>query len=189
MDAWIWVVIAVVVVVLVAIGAWAAWRKQRSVRLRERFGPEYGRVVADRGGRRKAEAELSAREKRREKLEIRPLDAEVRDRYAETWRGVQARFVDEPVGALEDADRLVMEVMRKRGYPMDDFEQRAADISVDHPEVVENYRAGHSIYVAHGRGEAGTEDLRQAMVHYRSLFEDLLEREETTEDEPVREVR
>jgi hypothetical protein len=189
MDTWMWVVLAVVVVVLVAIAAWAAWRKQRTVRLQERFGPEYGRAVEERGGRREAEAELSAREKRREELEIRPLDSEARDRYAETWRAVQARFVDEPVGALEDADRLVMEVMRKRGYPMDDFEQRAADISVDHPEVVDNYRAGHSIYVAHGRGEGSTEDLRQAMVHYRSLFEDLLEREETPEGEPAREVR
>jgi hypothetical protein len=187
MDTWMWVVLAVVVVVLVAIAAWAAWRKQRTVRLQERFGPEYGRAVEERGGRREAEAELSAREKRREELEIRPLDSETRDRYAETWRAVQARFVDEPVGALEDADRLVMEVMRKRA--MDDFEQRAADISVDHPEVVDNYRAGHSIYVAHGRGEGSTEDLRQAMVHYRSLFEDLLEREETPEGEPAREVR
>jgi hypothetical protein len=188
MDTWLWVVIAVVVV-LVAIAVWAAWKRQRTARLHERFGPEYDRVIAERGGRREAEAELSEREKRRGELEIRPLAPDERDRYAEEWRLVQARFVDEPVGAVEDADRLVMEVMRERGYPMDDFEQRAADISVDHPEVVENYRAGHSIYLAHGRGDASTEDLRQAMVHYRSLFEDLLESEETREGERIREVR
>ena len=189
MDTWIWIVIAVVAVALAVLVAWAVFRRQRTARLQERFGPEYGRAVAERGDRREAEAELGAREKRREELDIRPLEPDARDRYAEEWRAVQARFVDETVGAVEEADRLLTNVMRERGYPMDDFDQRVADISVDHPDVVENYRAGHTIYLAHGRGDAGTEDLRQAMVYYRSLFEDLLEVEETREEERVREVQ
>jgi hypothetical protein len=189
MDTWIWIVIAVVVLAVAVLLAWTLLKKQRTARLQERFGPEYGRAVAERGDTRKAEAELSEREERREKLDIRPLEPDARDRYAEEWRVVQARFVDEPVAAVEEADRLVMDVMRERGYPMEDFEGRAADISVDHPAVVENYRAGHAIYLAHGRGDASTEDLRQAMVHYRSLFEDILEVAETREEEQAREVR
>jgi hypothetical protein len=186
MDAWVWVVIILVVVGVVAVATWAVWKRKRTAQLRERFGPEYGRAVAERGGRAEAEEELTGREKRRERLEIRPLAPEDRERYAEEWQAVQARFVDEPAGSFEEADRLIIQVMRRRGYPMDDFEQRAADVSVDHPDVVENYRTGHGIYLAHTRGEASTEDLRQAMVHYRALFHDLLESEKPREGQASR---
>jgi hypothetical protein len=182
--AWILIVIAVLGIVGTAI-AWAAARQRRSQRLRARYGPEYGRAVEERGGRREAEAELERREEKRRRLDIVPLAPEVRDRYLASWREVQTRFVDDPPGALADADGLVERVMRDRGYPMDDFDERAADISVDHPEVVENYRAGHGIYLANDRGEATTEDLRQAVIHYRALFEELLE----TRDEAREEVR
>ena len=183
MDAWIWAIIAVVVVVVAALAIWQVTARQRRERLRGRFGPEYDRTL-DRtaGDRRAAESELAEREKRREQLEIRPLSAAARDRYSGSWREVQALFVDEPRTAVRDADQLVISVMRERGYPMDDFEQRAADVSVDHPDVVENYRAAHRISEASERGDATTEDLRQAMRHYRALFEDLLE---TRSGEPV----
>lgn len=174
MPEWIWAVVIVAAVLLLAVVAWQITRA-RSQRLRDRFGGEYDRTIERTGRRREAEAELREREKRREELEIRPLPPLSRERYAEEWRRVQARFVDEPAGAVAEADRLVAQVMRERGYPMDDFEQRAADVSVDHPAVVEDYRAGHAIYLAYDRGDAGTEDLRQAMVHYRALFAELLE--------------
>jgi hypothetical protein len=175
MDTWVWILIAaaVVAVVLLAI-AWAAARKRRSSHLREGFGPEYDRTVEEAGSRRRAESELSDREKRREELDIRPLAPGTRDRFADRWRTVQERFVDDPNGALNDAHVLVIEVMRERGYPTDDFEQRAADVSVDHPHVVENYRAAYAISE---RGDADTEQQRQAMVHYRALFDELLESE------------
>jgi hypothetical protein len=177
LDTWVWIVIvvAVVVVVVVALAAMTLMRRRRSEHLREGFGPEYERTVEDAGSRRKAEADLAAREKRRSELDIRPLTPAARDRYVDRWRETQARFVDDPGSAVGDADRLVQEVMRERGYPTDDFEQRAADISVDHPHIVENYRNAHGISLAHERGEASTEDLRQSLVHYRSLFEELLE--------------
>jgi hypothetical protein len=126
-------------------------------------------------GRRRAESELAERERRREYLEIVPLEPAARERYAEAWRDTQARFVDSPEQAIREADHLVTEVMRERGYPMEDFDQRAADVSVDHPNVTENYRAAHATSLANDQGEASTEDLRQAMVHYRALFVELLE--------------
>jgi hypothetical protein len=188
MGTWVWIVIAIAVVLAIA-AAWIVTTRQRTARLRERFGPEYERAVEDREDTREAEAELRERVKRREQLEIRPLPAEARDRYVDQWKAVQAEFVDDPATAIREADRLVSDLMRERGYPMDDFEQRAADISVDYPVVVENYRAGHATYLAHDRGESDTEDLRQAVVHYRSLFAELLGSEEARADETVEEAR
>ncbi|MBA3365346.1 MAG: hypothetical protein H0U03_06105 [Actinobacteria bacterium] len=178
MDTWVWIVIIAAVVVLL-LAAWAVVQRRRRTQLREGFGPEYDRTVDETGSRREAESELEQRQKRREELDIRPLSPAARDRYMNQWRDTQARFVDDPGAAAGDADRLVQEVMRERGYPTDDFEQRAADISVDHPRLVENYRSAHSIAASHERGEAETEDLRQALVHYRSLFEELLETSDT----------
>jgi cytoskeletal protein RodZ len=175
MPAWLWIVIAVVVIVAVALAVWAAMRKRRTEQLRQQFGPEYDRTVEETGAERDAQSELEARRRRRAELEIRPLAPGARTRYAEEWRSVQARFVDDPSGAVAQADTLVTQVMRERGYPMDDFDQRAADVSVDHPDVVGDYRSAHDISTRSANGEAETEDLRQAMVHYRALFERLLE--------------
>ena len=169
-----WVLLAVVVVLLVIIGVLVA-RQQRSRRLKDEFGPEYGRVVAQRGDQGAAEKELADRRQRVGKFEIRDLDPEVRERYLERWAAAQRYFVDKPAGAAGEADELVQQVMHDRGYPVDeDFEQRAADISVEHPAVVENYRAAHGISQRAGTGQANTEQLRQAMVHFRALFDDLL---------------
>ncbi|HLH21934.1 MAG TPA: hypothetical protein VK066_05400 [Chloroflexota bacterium] len=173
------IAVIVAVVVIVAVALWAYSQKRRSEDLRERFGPEYGRAVRASGDPRRAEAELAARQERVERLHIRPLSAPDRERFAQAWHATQARFVDDPAGAMADADRLVDEVMRARGYPMGDFEQRAADVSVDHAAVVEHYRLAHGIAQRAQRGEASTEDLRKAMVHYRALFEDLLGSEQT----------
>ncbi|TML64409.1 MAG: hypothetical protein E6G22_04565 [Actinobacteria bacterium] len=175
MATWVWIVIAVAAVVVLALVLWSALRARRTRTLQQGFGPEYDRTVADAPSKREAEAELSERQKRREELDIRPLDAGARERYAEAWQVTQARFVDEPGGAIAEADVLIQQVMRERGYPVEDFDQRAADVSVDHPEVVNNYRAAHGISIAHERERATTEDLRRAMVHYRSLFDELLE--------------
>jgi hypothetical protein len=177
MPVWAWILIAIAVVLVVAAVAALAEAKRRRERtdhLREQFGPEYGRVVGDADNRREAESELEAREERRKKLDIRPLAQESRDRYGDEWHTVQERFVDDPGGAVDDADRLVQNVMAECGYPTDDFEQRSADISVDHPEIVSNYRRAHAIHVAHGKGEATTEELRNAFVGYRALFDELL---------------
>jgi hypothetical protein len=174
MDVIVWVLIIAAVVIVIVIAALIAARRRRE-RLQERFGPEYDRQVDVSGNRRAAESELAAREKRRSKLEIRPLDPEARDRYLVSWREVQARFVDSPETAVGEADRLVADVMRERGYPVEDFEQREADISVDHPQVASEYRAAHGISMAQQHGQASTEDLRQALIHFRSLFDELLE--------------
>jgi hypothetical protein len=174
MDAGLLVAI-LVVIVLLALLAFFAGRQRRSRRLQDRFGPEYDRTVSEAGDRRAAEADLVERTERREQFDIVPLEPEARARYVEAWRHTQAQFVDEPAEATREADRLITSVMRDRGYPVDDFEQRAADLSVDHPQVVDDYRAAHAIAAANDRSEASTEDLRQALVHYRSLFEDLLE--------------
>jgi hypothetical protein len=182
MDQGTIIAIVVGVLVLAALG-WLVWQRQRSEALRERYGPEYERTVHDVGDKRRAEAELVKRQERVEQLDIRPLLAEQRRDYQERWRAVQTRFVDDPKGAVTDADPLVEDVMKTRGYPVSDFDQRAADLSVHHPRVVENYRAARDIAQRHRRGEASTEDLRQAMVHYRGLFEDLLEDREHTGDE------
>ena len=165
----------VVVVILVALGLILLLWRRRSRKLQEQFGPEYKHAIRQYGDARKAEAELAAREKRVRKLEIRPLTHEEQSRFAEVWRRTQARFVDEPSKAVGEADDLIKEVMQTRGYPVGDFDQRAADISVDHPNVVTNYRAGREIAARNKSGEATTEDLRQAMMHYRSLFEELVE--------------
>ncbi len=167
-------VVAVICLLAVIVVAFMVARKRRSDRLRARFGPEYDRVVKQEGGVRQAEGVLTFREKRREKLAIRELSASDRTRYEANWEEVQGRFVDDPAGAVTVADRMVADVMRTRGYPVGDFEQRAADISVDHPVVVDQYRAAHSIAIRHERGQATTEDLRKAMVHYRALFQELI---------------
>jgi hypothetical protein len=164
----------VAAVVVIAIVSFFLARKRRSQNLRERFGPEYDRVVKEEGEVRKAEGVLEMRAKRREKFELRPLSAQARADFAERWRIVQEQFVDNPKGSVTRADELVSEAMAARGYPMTDFEQRAADISVDYPVVVENYRAAHDIALRHSRGQSSTEDMRKAMVHYRSLFNELL---------------
>jgi FtsZ-interacting cell division protein ZipA len=169
------VLLIIVAVVVIAASLIVLMWRRRSRRLREQFGPEYKRAIRQYGDQRKAEAELAAREKRVRKLEIRPLTHEEQNRFIEMWRNTQARFVDEPSKALSEADDLVKEVMQTRGYPIGDFDQRAADISVDHPNVVTNYRAGREIARRNKRGDATTEDLRQAMTHYRSLFDELVE--------------
>jgi type VI protein secretion system component VasK len=176
MPIWAWILIAAAIVVG-AVLVYGVLTRRRTARLRERFGPEYDRTVEQRGERRQAEAELQGREERRERLEIRPLTPEAHERYLESWRRLQSDFVDDPAGAVNGADQLVSSVMSERGYPMDDFEQRAEDISVDHPEVVERYRSAHGIAIKNDEGEATTEDLRQALKHYRALFEELLEPE------------
>jgi hypothetical protein len=177
MPSWGWVLIAIGIVVVLALVAWSALSARRRRGLQERFGPEYDRTVADAPSRREAESELTERQKRRDELEIRPLAPESRDRYASRWHNTQARFVDEPEEAVGEADGLIQEVMRERGYPVEDFDQRASDLSVDHPEVISNYRAAHGISVANERGNATTDDLRTAMQHYRALFVELLEQE------------
>jgi FtsZ-interacting cell division protein ZipA len=174
------IIIAVVVVIAIIVIAVLASRRASSTRLQRRFGPEYDRTVEASGDRGAAERELAAREARVRKFHIEELPAGARDRYTEEWRTLQTRFVDEPRVAITQADALVGNVMRDRGYPMEDFDQRVADISPDHPAVVENYRAAHDIAGRSERGEASTEDMRQAMVHYRTLFTDLLGSDERT---------
>jgi hypothetical protein len=177
MPTWAWILIVIGAAILAAALAWSTFQARRRQRLQERFGPEYDRTVADAPSRREAETELDAREKRREELAIRPLEPQSRDRYASLWQNTQATFVDDPAAAVAEADSLIQEVMRERGYPVEDFEQRAADLSVDHPNVISNYRAAHGISIANESGKASTEDLRTAMVHYRALFQELLEEE------------
>ncbi len=169
-DAAIVIIVVAVVVVLAAI-AWYLSQQRTRGRLRDQFGPEYDRAVEQTGSAREAQRERADRRERVAQLHIRPLDPKERDRLATEWERIQARFVDAPRAALADADRLVTEVMQARGYPMADFDQRAADVSVDHPEVVQHYRAAHDIAQ---RSDADTEALREAMVHERALFSDLL---------------
>jgi hypothetical protein len=163
-------------IVVLAVVAWLYVRYRRSMTadMRKKFGPEYERAVLMHGSERKAEATLSDREKRVEELNIRDLDLTEHERYSKQWQAVQARFVDSPKGAVTEADDLVSLVMKARGYPVSDFDQRAADISVDHPRVVEDYRSAHAIALRVGKDAATTEDLRTAMIHYRSLFEELV---------------
>jgi hypothetical protein len=170
---------------------WYVVERGRSARLRRRFGPEYERVLRSTGSQRAAEAELHERERRVRSLEIRRLLPADRDRFASRWREVQTRFVDEPGEAVEQADRLVSEVMSARGYPMADFEQRAADVSVDHPQVVDHYRTAHRIGGRRNGAATDTEELRQAMVHYRALFSELLETDDRAARarEPVHEAQ
>jgi FtsZ-interacting cell division protein ZipA len=172
-SVWIFIlaIIAFIAIVVIAV---VSSRRTRTARLQRRFGPEYERTLRSSGDRTNAERELAAREARVKRFHIEELPAGARNRYMEEWRTVQTRFVDEPQTAVGEADRLVENVMRDRGYPIEEFEQRAADLSPDHPAVVQNYRAAHAIASRSERGEVTTEDLRQAMVHYRTLFTDLL---------------
>ncbi len=173
MVSWVWIVVAFIVAIAIAVAAWVYMERERARRLRGRFGPEYDRAIQERGPR-EGVSELERRQRRVESFHIRELATDERARFADEWRVQQARFVDDPQVAVREADRLCGEVMRARGYPVSDFEQRAADLSVEHPRVVEHYRAAHLIETKRARGEASTEDLREAMVHYRALFEDLL---------------
>jgi hypothetical protein len=172
-----YIMLAGVVVLVIGVVAWLFVQKRRSTtaRLRQKFGPEYERAVHQQGSERKAEAKLADCQKRVEKLNIRDLDPMERERFSKQWGSVQSRFVDSPRGAVAEADDLVSSLMKTRGYPVSDFDQRAADISVDHPRVVENYRSGHDIALRVGKNGASTEDLRTAMIHYRSLFEELVQ--------------
>jgi hypothetical protein len=174
LEAWAWVLIVLAIVLIgFAIAVLAVQRRRRRGVLRERFGPEYDRAVE--GGRRgKAERQLGERLEHRDRLEIRPLSEGARERYSQRWDELQARFVDQPESVVDEADALVAGVMRERGYPVDDFETQADLVSVDHPHVVENYRRAHATYVRHTQQRATTEELRGAVVRYRSLFEELL---------------
>jgi FtsZ-interacting cell division protein ZipA len=167
-------VVIVIAVIAIAAIIFVVSRKRRSETLKQHFGPEYERAVLERGDTAKAEKELINREKRVHSFTIKPLSPPARERFHEEWTQIQNRFVDGPAAAVSQADSLVNRVMADRGYPMSDFEQRAADVSVSYPAVVQNYRAACAIVQRHGAGQAGTEDLRQAMVHYRSLFDELL---------------
>jgi hypothetical protein len=171
------IVLVGAVIVIIAVVAWLYVRKRKNTTadLRQKFGPEYERAVMTHGSERKAEAKLADREKRVEKLNIRDLDSMEHERFYERWEAVQSRFVDSPKGAVAEADDLVSSVMKARGYPVSDFDQRAADISVDHPRVMENYRSAHEIALRVGKDQASTEELRTAMIHYRSLFEELVQ--------------
>ena len=168
------IVLLVVVIVAVGVMLLIAFSIGRSRRLRTKFGPEYQRTVQEAGTTLRGEERLTKLEKRVERYNIHPLTQSQRDRFMEEWRVIQARFVDHPEGALAEADRLLEEIMAARGYPVTDFEQQSADLSVNHPYVVEHYRAGHGIAMRHVQGRASTEDLRQAMIHYRNLFDDLV---------------
>jgi hypothetical protein len=182
MAAWFWIVIVIVVVVVALVAAMTA-RRRRTAMLRQRFGGEYDRAVEAHDGQRAAEAELRERERERARLDIKPLSEASRVRYSEEWRTVQQSFVDQPEGATAAAYELVNRVMAERGYPMGDFDAQADLVSVDHPDVVQNYRAAHGIHERAQRQEASTEDLREAMLRYRSLFEELLRTGDGTADD------
>ncbi len=175
MDTNTMILVGLAVLALVVLGAWAYGRSQRRARLTQTFGSEYDHAVAQFGGRSKAEAELAARERRFEKAHLRPLSAGDRDRFMASWQQAQARFVDSPTLAIDEADRLIEDVMRLRGYPVGDPAQRLADVAIGHAHLLDHYRGASEIAGRSRGGGASTEDLRQAMVHYRTLFEDLLE--------------
>jgi hypothetical protein len=178
MPVWEWITIAAVVVIVVAalvVTASFASGRKNSRRLKEHYGREYERLVSETGDEKAAEKELTARERKHDKLDIVPLTPSALSDFNARWNQVQTGFVDNPTTAVGVADRLVTEVMRERGYPVDDFDQRAADISVDHPQIVENYRTAHGIHLAQENGGVDTEQQREAFVHYRALFEKLLE--------------
>src|SRR5580765_4359958 len=182
MATWVWILIAAAAVVIVAMVAWGMMKRRQTKQLQSQFGPEYDRTVEAADSKRAANAELAARRDRREQLDIRPLSSAARERYIDQWQVVQAQFVDNPSGAVSSADQLIQSAMADRGYPVKDFETRAADVSVDHPDVVENYRQGHRLAQKTADGDGSTEDLRQAMRHYRALFDDLVE---PSGDEPI----
>ncbi|MPZ51003.1 MAG: hypothetical protein GEU75_17165 [Dehalococcoidia bacterium] len=168
--------IGIGIAIAIAVSLWIGSNKKRTAHLKDRYGDEYERTVTESDRRGEAEKELMAREERVKRLHIKELTDEQRDRFGDEWRLVQVRFVDDPGATIKDADTLVQKVMDARGYPITDFDQQAADISVDHPEVVSNYRAAHTIALEHERDGAGTESLRQAVIHYRALFSELLGR-------------
>ena len=175
-----WIAVAVAVLIVIGLGITFGVGRGRTMNLRRRFGPEYERTVEATGNQREAERELGARQERRRQFDIRELEPDVQSQYAEQWRAVQVRFVDDPPQALRDADGMVIEIMSRRGYPMDDFEQMAADVSVDHPREVEDYRAAHAISETTRRDEASTEDMRLGIQHYRTLVESLLGQDVST---------
>jgi hypothetical protein len=192
MPVWSWFFIAaavVLVITLVMVVVLAVTGRTRTERLKKRFGREYERVVREAGDQRAGEEELVARERKRQKLDIVALSPEAHARYAEKWRAMQTAFVDSPAKAVGDADRLVTLVMRERGYPIDDFDQCASDISVDHPGMVEHYRSAHALHLAQELGDIGTEAQREAFVHYRGLFEKLLETDLETKRDTPKEAR
>jgi hypothetical protein len=184
---WGWILIAAVAVLLIAAIVMLIRKQQRTKELQSQFGPEYDRTIESADSRRKAESELAARQERREQLDITPLSSAARERYTAQWQTVQAQFVDNPSGAVGSADTLIQSVMADRGYPVDDFESRAADVSVDHPHVVENYREGHRLAEQCANGNGSTEELRQAMRHYRALFDELVEPDGDTDAPTTRE--
>jgi len=178
----VWILIAAAAVLIVAMVAWSMMKRRQTKQLQSQFGPEYDRTVESADSKRAANKELAARRERREQLDIRPLSTAARERYIDQWQIVQAQFVDNPSAAVSSADQLIQSAMADRGYPVKDFETRAADVSVDHPDVVENYRQGHRLAQKSADGDGSTEDLRQAMRHYRALFDELVE---PTGDEPM----
>jgi uncharacterized protein YneF (UPF0154 family) len=183
MDTTTIIIVVVVVVIVGVILGLIFSRRNRSKKLQEKFGPEYDRTVQTLGGEKKAQTELNERQKHVETLDIRPLSVIEHDRYLAEWTAVQSKFVDEPGQAVVDADRLIMEVMQLRGYPVADFDQRAADLSVSYPALVTNYRGAREIANKNKLGQANTEELRQAMIYYRSLFEELLKVEPVVGEE------
>jgi hypothetical protein len=191
MPVWSWFFIAAAVLIaltLILIAVLSVTSRRKTARLKERFGPEYERAVDDAGDQRAAEQELVARERKRQQLDIVELSSEAHQRYTQQWTDVQRSFVDDPGDAVGYADRLVTEVMRERGYPVEDFDQQASDISVDHPDTVEHYRAAHTLHLAQQKADIGTEAQRQAFVHYRALFEQLLGTDHVSENETPKEA-
>ena len=188
MSTWIWIVIAAVVVIVILAIVWNAMRAKRSRGLQDTFGRKYDRTVDQTGDRRAAERELRDRQKQHEQLDIRPLSPESHDRYVRQWQSTQTRFVDDPKGAVAEADQLVQQVMQERGYPTKDFDRRVADISIDHPNLVEKYRTADGIARASERGEASTEDMRHSVRHYRALFSELLDTGDDSDVENVDDI-
>jgi len=174
MSTWLWAVLVIAVVIVAVLILVTAIRNRRSERLRDGFGPEYDRAIDRAGDRGAGEAELRDRKARHDELELRPLAPLARKRFMDAWQGTQAEFVDDPAVAISDADRLIQSVMLDRGYPIEDFDDRAALVSVDHPRVVERYRRAHTIAIANAGGDTDTEQLRIAMQDYRALFEELV---------------
>ncbi|HEY3613899.1 MAG TPA: hypothetical protein VGK92_09350 [Gaiellales bacterium] len=175
MATWLWIVIVIAAIAVVAVLALAARRRRRAEELRQGFGPEYARTVARTGDEGRAQADLRDRQRRHEELELHPLDPHARKRFVDAWQVTQAEFVDDPGSAIQDADGLIQDVMRDRGYPVEQFDDRAAIVSVDHPVVVERYRRAHTIALANAGGDSDTEALRHAMQDYRALFDELVE--------------
>lgn len=180
------VAIVVIAIIVVAIAVVFTIKSRRSQRLRNRFGPEYSRAIEETGSKTQAEAKLEKLERRVDRFDLKPLTPVVRANFVAAWQKIQARFVDDPNISVTEADKLIQEIMAARGYPVTDFDQSAADISVNHPLIVENYRAGHDIAREHAKGRASTEDLRQAMIHYRTLFAELAGEPELTRSKTAR---